>query len=136
MNTTSTDRAATASPFGDESNPPIDAQVLFSRCLGNVSLAMALVSELESSGSQQVNAMMQCAAAGNMIEAAEGAHSLKGAAAILGAQALSEKSAHAEAAGRDGQAEELLKLLQELDEEMNRCLTYIPKLRQHTQGSQ
>ena len=108
---------------------PIDAEILYSRCLGNVSLAMALIGELESSGTQQVDAVLRSAAAGDIAQTAEGAHALKGATAIVGARALSAKAAQVESVGRGGKVEELSNLLVELEEEMSRCVSSF----QHTE---
>ena len=72
--------------------PPIDSEVLFSRCMGNVSFAFTLLSELDANGKQQVDAIVRYVANDEPHAAAEVAHSLKGAAAIIGAEPLRGKA--------------------------------------------
>lgn len=109
--------------------PPIDSEVLFSRCMGNVSFAIALLGELEANGKQQVDAIVLHATSDEPHAAAEAAHSLKGAAAIIGAEPLRGKAAEIEAAGHDGETFLLWDMVHDLRSEMDRCLTYIPILR-------
>ncbi len=113
--------------------PPIDAEVLFARCMGNVSFALSLLGELEANGKQQVDAIVQQAADGQPRAAAEAAHSLKGAAAIIGAEPLRAKAAEIEAAGRDGEASLLAEMVHDVRSEMDRCLAYVPTLRAEIQ---
>lgn len=125
------DRSLEASPLVGEPTPPIDVQLLLSRCMSNVPLALALIDEFESNGSRQVATIVQNAIDGNVNDASAGAHSLKGAAGIIGAQSLSAIAAQVEAAKHEDHALELLNLTRQLEEEMNRCLSYVSKLRQH-----
>ena len=113
--------------------PPIDTEVLFSRCMGNVSFALTLLGELEANGKQQVDAIGQHVANNDPHAAAEAAHSLKGAAAIIGAESLRGMAAEIEAAGRDGDTSLLLDMVHDLCSEMDRCLAYVPTIRAETQ---
>lgn len=97
--------------------------------MGNASFALALLAELDASGKPQVDAVVLHAIIGQPDLAAEAAHSLNGAAAIIGAEALRRIAIEIEAAGRAGDASLLLDLLPDLRSEMDRCLTYIPTLR-------
>lgn len=107
---------------------PIDLDVLFSRCMGNASFALALLSELESSGKQHVDAIVLHTTSDEPHAAAEAAHSLKGAAAIIGAESVRKIASEIEAAGRAGEISLLPDMVHELRGEMDRCLTYIPTL--------
>ena len=109
--------------------PPVDTEVLLSHCMGNISFALALLGELEANGKQQVDAIALHVAAGDPEAVAEAAHSLKGGAAIIGAEPLRELAAEVEAAGRAGEPSLLLDMVQDLRDEMDRCLTFIPILR-------
>ena len=109
--------------------PPIDTEVLFSRCMGNVSFALTLLGELEANGKQQVDAIVRHIADNEPHAAAEAAHSMKGAAAIIGAEPLRGKAAEIEAGARDGDTSLLLDIVHDLRSEMDRCLAYIPTLR-------
>jgi len=109
--------------------PPIDSEVLFSRCMGDVPFALALLDELETSGMQHVEAIFLHASSDSPRAAAESAHSLKGAAAIIGAEPLRRKAADIEAAGHTGRTSLLMTMVSDLHAEMDRCLTFIPMLR-------
>ena len=109
--------------------PPIDRDALLSSCMKNVSFALSLVAELEASGREQVDSIVRLVSNGQAELAAEAAHSLKGAAAIIGASALSETAARLDAAadGEEDCAE--LGVAHALRDEMLRCLDYLPRLR-------
>jgi len=92
-----------------------------------------LLGELESSGQRQVDAIVLHAASDEPHAVAEAAHSLKGAAAIIGAESLRGLAVEVEAAGRDGETTLLLDLVRDLRSEMDRCLSYIPTVRIETQ---
>ena len=102
--------------------------------MGNVSFANALLAELECSGNQQVDTIALHAASDEPQAAAEAAHSLRGAMAIIGAESLRGLAAEIEAAGRDNQTTLLLNLVRDLRSEMYRCLSYIPTLQTEMQG--
>ena len=112
---------------------PIDTKVLFSNCMGNVSFAFTLLEELEAHGKQQVDAIVLHATRDEAHAVAEAAHSLKGAAAIIGAESLRAIAAEIEAAGHAGETSLLLDLVHDLRSEMDRCLDYIPTIQAETQ---
>jgi HPt (histidine-containing phosphotransfer) domain-containing protein len=97
--------------------------------MGNVSFALVLLDELETNGKQQVDAIVLHAASEETHAAAEAAHSLKGAAAIIGAEPLRRKADEIEVAGHTGETSLLLDMVHDLRVQMDRCLTYIPNLR-------
>lgn len=97
--------------------------------MGNVSFALALLDELETYGKQQVAAIVLHAASDETHAAAEAAHSLKGAAAIIGAEPLRRKADEIEVAGHTSENSLLLDMVHALHVEMDRCLAYIPTLR-------
>jgi Amt family ammonium transporter len=101
--------------------------------MGNVSFALTLLDELEATGKQQVDAIVLHATNGEVHAAAEAAHSLKGAAAIIGAEPLRAKAAKIEKAGRAGEISSLSEMVHDLSSEMDRCLAYIPMVRMETQ---
>ena len=113
-------------------SPAIDIGALMSRCLGDASFADILLKEIESTGQQQVDAINHFVKAGDLKNAAEKLHALKGAAAIIGANALSATASDAETAGHDGKTEELSEMVQCLRAEMTRCLSYIQRRRGET----
>ena len=112
---------------------PVDTNILLAHCLGNVSFALTLLDELESSGNQQVDAIIRHAANGDPLAAAQVAHSLRGAAGILGAEPLREMATDIEVAGGDAAPSILLGMAHDLRGEMDRCLAAISKLRSDLQ---
>jgi len=56
------------------------------------------------------------------------AHSLKGAAALLGAEALRTLAADTEALGKSGDLEQARQQIGHLHEEVQRCLAFFPEI--------
>lgn len=118
--------AAAPKPLSDEL--PLDSEILLSYCMNNRSLALTLVKEFQRSGGEQVNRIVKSAMAGDSLEAAESAHSLKGASAIMGARGLNALACRIEATGGGSDAELVLELAMQLRREMDRCLSYLTRL--------
>ena len=119
----------TAGPISSTPNPPIDFDIFFSRCRGNVPFALALLDELEASIQQQAAAIIEHTTRDEFGEAIEVAHSLQGAAGGVGAETLQNKALELEALGRAATTDHLLQITRELQREIDRCLNYIPTLR-------
>ncbi|MEX2188367.1 MAG: Hpt domain-containing protein [Pirellulales bacterium] len=125
--------ASVGTPRETSAPPPIDTSILLGRCMGNISFAATLLNELEANGPQQVDALFRQVANDELYAAAEVAHSLKGAAAIVGAEPLRSKAAEVEAASEECDASRLLDAVNDLRREMDRCLAFIPTVRAATQ---
>lgn len=108
---------------------PIDVQILLSRAMGNLSFAQMLLDEFERSGQEQVENIVRCVEANSCGQAAEMAHSLKGAAAIIGAEGLREKAMLIEHSVRNGQPSGILELVRDLRSEMERCVACLTTVR-------
>lgn len=115
--------------IASDDTPAINIDILLSRCMGKRPFALMLLGELESSGMQQVDTIVLHAASGEPLAAAEAAHALKGAAAIIGAESLSRIAAEIEAAGRNGETTLLMNLIPQLRNEMARCLSFVSAFR-------
>jgi len=113
----------------------IDTESLYTRCGGNISFALALLTEMESKGDRQVDSIAECVAAGQCAQAAEQAHSLKGAAGILGAERLRSVAAEIESAGKENELATIVSLVDDLQQEMRRCLAQIPEIRAQTSSA-
>lgn len=113
----------------------IDTEALFTRCMGNVSFALTLLSELEANGMQYVQTIAEHSDAADCAEAAEAAHAVKGAAGILAAESLRSLAAEIEGAGKVGDLDSLVPLVEDLRQEMGRCLAQIPKIREQAQNT-
>ncbi len=118
---------------GDSQLPAIDTDVLWSRCRGNVPFAFALLGELESTGMGHVEAIARHVAAADSAEAADAAHALKGAAGIIGAEPLRLLAGEIEGCGKSQDLARISSLVEDLQQEMQRCLAYIGVLRQRCQ---
>ncbi len=108
--------------------PPIGVEALFKRCLGNAPFAHLLLAEFEATGKRRVDEILALAVDEELLGAAQAAHSLKGAAATIGAEATRRLAAEIETAGRAGQSRRVLDLARELRCEMDRCLAFIPTI--------
>lgn len=130
---TLTDSFRAYGPSECKSEPPIDTNVLFSRCMGNVSFALSLLGELQANGKQQVDLLFLHAAGDEWSRIAEVAHSLKGSAAILGADQPRALAGEVEEAAGAGEYSQLARQIRELRKEMDRCLAWIPTFRLEAQ---
>ena len=108
---------------------PIDFDVLLSRCMGNAAFAASLLKEMEASGPHQIENLVRHIEDGAAAEAAVSAHSLKGAAGIVGAEPLRALAAEIEAAGKADNLEKAASLLSDIQAEMQRCLECLPEVR-------
>ncbi len=132
MNTSRQD--GTPSDRHSEAGAAINSQVLLSNCMGSVSFALALLEELESSGMGHVETIARHAAAADCTAMAEAAHSLKGAAGIVGAEQLQLLAAKIESAGKTADIEGTAQLVGGIRKEMERCLVQIPVIRVQNQS--
>lgn len=109
--------------------PAINAEALLENCLGSMAFALSLLAELELSGSQYVNLISKHANSSNWKATSESAHTLKGAAGIIGAESLRSLATQIEVAVEVGDVERIASLVNTLGEEMERCLAQIPTIR-------
>jgi HPt (histidine-containing phosphotransfer) domain-containing protein len=116
-----------------EAGVAINSDVLFKNCMGSVSFALTLLAELEASGIAQIETITKNAAAADWAATAEAAHSLKGAAGIIGAEPLQSLAAKIESTGKTADIESIAPLVEGLRQEMERCLVQIPVIRLHQQ---
>ncbi len=110
--------------------PPIDGDALVARCLGNLELAADLLSEFARDLPQRVEKIARHARQGDARAATESAHALKGSAGMMGAEAVQTLAARIEATGREGDLAQAASLADELRGEVQRCLRYLPELRE------
>ncbi|EMI57158.1 two-component hybrid sensor and regulator [Rhodopirellula sallentina SM41] len=116
-------------------SPAIEANSMLSRCFGNLEFACSLLDELESTGLQRVEDIRVPALEQDASGMAGAAHSLKGAAGILCAEALQDIAARIEQAGRESELDNVDTMLAELSSEMRRCLDYLPILKEELKSA-
>jgi PAS domain S-box-containing protein len=131
----STEDAPLAQTSDADAMAPIDANALMLRCFGNQEFANSLLDEFESSGNDRSATILEHATAGDLVQTAEAAHALKGAAGILCADTLRQRAAELEAAGRASEVGSLQPLAEQLLDEIQHCLCYLPKLRHSLQDA-
>ena len=114
---------------------PINVDVLFDRCLGDMEFMQLLLGELAGTGPGKVADIALNFEKQNCIDTANAAHALKGAAAILGADPIVGLTSRIESLGRSGTLEGVNGLIEELRREMDRCLRFIPTIQRSNLGS-
>lgn len=113
----------------------INLEMLFTNCMGSAPFALALLEELEASGMEHVRTIAKYALAEDCAATAEAAHSLKGAAGIIGAESLQSVAAAIESAGRSDDIDSVTQLVEVIRQEMERCLAQIPCIRKQTESA-
>lgn len=108
---------------------PIDAESLLKRCFGNVEFAELMLDELESTSIQRLHEVQQYSTHRDAIVTSELAHSLKGSAGVMCAEAMRKVACDLEHAGRTSDVHKIEAHISQLAEEINRCLAYLPELR-------
>lgn len=109
--------------------PPISAQQLLNQCFGNLALVMALLEEFASSSDDQINELLRSVTACDLSAVAEFGHSLRGSASLLSAGRLHGVASDLETAAKAGDFVEVVKMTQELQDEMQRCVEEFAQLR-------
>ncbi|WP_417390988.1 PAS domain S-box protein [Gimesia sp.] len=116
-------------PGAETHQPGIDTLALTKFCSGNLELINSLLDELESSGEARVTQIRKSAEQSDVRGVSEAAHSLKGATSILCATRLQYLSTEIEQVGEASELTEIANLIDEVSQEMQRCLEEIPRIR-------
>lgn len=115
-------------------NPPLHASELADRCMGNAQIAAVLLDKFEKQLGADVRAMQGHLAAGDCEQLARTVHALKGAAGAVGAPGVRAISAELEALARSQRLDEAAASLEQLRAEVDRCLAYLPRVREQVRG--
>ncbi|WP_261343097.1 response regulator [Rosistilla carotiformis] len=116
-------------PIGDEATPFVRKEFL-ERCMGDLSFAESLLESFQADSLARVEEIVMHARQRNAVAAGQAAHTLKGMAGILAAHPLQSIAAEIEQAGRDEHLDEIVDLIDDLQNEVARCVAYIPSLTQ------
>src|SRR5204862_6655451 len=114
--------------------PPFSIAGLLERCMGNTSVAAVLLEKFEAQLRSDLGAITSGARAGDADGVARVAHGLKGAAGALTAHDLSGVAAELEQAGRAHRLEAAEDAVSRLQQEIDRCLAYLPVARRDVAG--
>jgi len=112
------------------SAPPFDTQLLLQRCLGNLGVAEMILTEFEKQAVGDVRHIEVLVDAGDAVRVAQVAHSLKGAAVVLAADALRDAVAELEHMARAVDWAGVRGRLPQLKSEAERCVRFLPISRQ------
>lgn len=119
-------RALNSKPDGGA----IHLEILLDRCMDDASFALALLAELETAAPALVDQLAEEISRGELNAVAESMHTLKGATGIVAAERLSELARQGEAAGREGDLDQVQALMSTIHSELAFCLESLPGLRQ------
>jgi HPt (histidine-containing phosphotransfer) domain-containing protein len=110
----------------------IDLPTLVSRCLGKIEFVHLILNEFQSSVPQQVLNLSSLAHRADAGAIRKSAHSLKGTAATMAAAGLQELAADLETAAAAADWNRMLRDIEGLTRETERCLAEITRQAAHT----
>ncbi|EMI15791.1 two-component system sensor protein [Rhodopirellula maiorica SM1] len=116
-------------------SPPICEKEFMERCMGDVTFAEMLLQSFEKDSVARLEQIASQVQTGDTVGVGETAHSLKGIAGILAAHNLQAIAFDIESAGKAGELDNVVTLLQDLRTEVNRCLAYVPTLKQQSHAA-
>jgi CheY-like chemotaxis protein/HPt (histidine-containing phosphotransfer) domain-containing protein len=117
-------RPADAAPEDD--TPPLDLDVLLERCMGSVDTVRLILDEFKKQAVGDLDRIEQSLGGGDRERLRGAAHSLKGAAGMMSAQAVCAAAARIEDAARAGALDNGGAMLERLQADVHRCLAYLP----------
>ncbi len=112
-------------PIGDH---PIDVDQLIDRCFGNVQMMHRLLNKFAQQSVSNLQRLVGLVEEGDACTAAAQAHAFKGMATNLSAQQLGRLAEELETMGREGCLDHASECLQQMQEELDRCLAAIPSV--------
>jgi PAS domain S-box-containing protein len=121
--------AASASAVAPDPTPPLEIDALLDRCMGNVETVRSILDEFERQAIADLAEITRHVEGGDCKETARVAHTLKSVSGILSAAALSDVAFKLERMGRAGVIVEAEQMLARLNNEVHRCIDYLPAAR-------
>ncbi|WP_442511990.1 response regulator [Novipirellula sp. SH528] len=113
--------------------PPICEKEFMDRCMGDLAFAELLLNSFEKDSVARLEQISSQIDQGDTDGVGATAHSLKGIAGILAAHELQSIAMDIETAGNAGKLDQVVALVDVLRKELNRCLDYVPVLKQQKQ---
>jgi Amt family ammonium transporter len=114
---------------GPSQRPAIIVDTLLERCMNNLSTIERVVSKFEQQSKRDAEQIRKSLEGSDATAAMRAAHSLKGAAGIVAAEGIASVAAEIERFGREQQIDLMNRSLSRLDEEVRRCIAYLPHVR-------
>jgi PAS domain S-box-containing protein len=118
------------SPSQMDQSAPFAIDALLDRCMGNAEMVSMILSEFEKQAADNLHDINRNLASGDCAAAARVAHALKGASGILAARTLSAIALELEQMGTKGSLQQAMPLLSQLNDEVLRCIAYLPAARE------
>ena len=115
--------------------PAINLPALIERCSDNVEFALLLLKEFESTGHQRATDIHQSVANADFAAIERVAHGLRGVAGTLDAEKLCELAGELNAAAHVRNLNGVTSFANQLETEMQRCLSEIPNIRASSQST-
>jgi HPt (histidine-containing phosphotransfer) domain-containing protein len=112
----------------DKPLPPLQWDVLRERCQGDIGFCRQLLQMFQQRVADQLAAIEEAVAAGDMAALARKAHAAKSVAATLAADAICRGAAELERLGREGALAAAQTALWHFRQEVKRCREFIPQL--------
>lgn len=109
---------------------PIDRDCLLEQCLDSLSFALQMLDDFASTSPSRLVAFDAALAELNGAAIATQAHSFKGVAGVLAANALSEICSSLESAAKVDDWDQTRDLIQQLHQEAQRAIDFIPSIRE------
>ena len=112
--------------------PPIDLDRLLEQCLDSLSFALTMLDEFERTSFTRLAAFDAAQTEHNHAAVATQAHALKGVAGILAADSMMETCSNLESATKLADWNQTGDLIQQLHQEAQRAIDFIPSIRTPT----
>jgi Amt family ammonium transporter len=110
--------------------PAIMVDTLVERCMNNPAIVDKVIEKFEKQARRDIEQLLQSVVGKDFTAATRTAHALKGAAGMVAADRVAALASEIEQLGRQQQAEMMEKQLNELKAEIQRCIDYLPQVRQ------
>lgn len=114
---------------------PMNSAALFESCMNDANLVAMLLDRFEKQLINDMTSIDNAIAAQNSAQLAHTAHALKGASAVLTAYTLRDLAAQIEDAARHHAIGEAAACAEQLRDEIDRCMAYLPECRRSTRES-
>jgi HPt (histidine-containing phosphotransfer) domain-containing protein len=116
------------------SKVPINYEILLQRCIGNTDIVAKILKTFHDTIQQEIEKIRQSIESQDGENLALTAHALKGAAGNVAAQKLEEIAFCLEKMGYSGELDKATKIFTELNQEVKKCLQYLPHLNRRMQN--
>jgi PAS domain S-box-containing protein len=128
MQTNAEEKKMSETPQDRKNSNPVNIEQALDRCGGDIEFLKEMLQEFMSLSKSQLDKMMEAVNSGNGDELARQAHSMKGASATLGAEAVSHAALELELCGKQQQLETAGPVLEKLINLVNELGVYVDNM--------